>query len=102
MTRTPFTGGLVYDGTTGRPIQCDVLGSKLEEAELMTTTGLSAIAALYATTGSAAELLDVAGDRVRAAYLEGVEVMGSSLGGRATTASAASSSERRRTNRRDD
>jgi imidazolonepropionase-like amidohydrolase len=76
-------------------------GSNLEEVQLMAETGLSAMEALHATTGSAAELLDVAhdrgtirpgqradlvvvdggpddvtglGDRVRAVYLDGVEV----------------------------
>jgi imidazolonepropionase-like amidohydrolase len=76
-------------------------GSNLEEVQLMAETGLSAVEALHATTGSAAELLDVAddrgtirpgqradlvvvdggpddvselGDRVRAVYLDGVEV----------------------------
>jgi imidazolonepropionase-like amidohydrolase len=38
-------------------------GTNLEELELMTGTGLSALEALHATTGSAAELLDVADDR---------------------------------------
>lgn len=76
-------------------------GTNLEELELMTEAGLSPLAALHATTGSAAELLDVAhdrgtlqpglradlvlvdgdpgdvtglGDRVRAVWLDGVEV----------------------------
>jgi imidazolonepropionase-like amidohydrolase len=76
-------------------------GTNLEEVELMVATGLSALEALHATTGSAAELLDVADDRgtirpglradlvvvdgspedvtdlgarVRAVYLDGVEV----------------------------
>ncbi len=76
-------------------------GTNLEELELMTQAGLSPLEALHATTGSAAELLDVAGDRgtirpgqradlvvvdgdpgdvtdlgsrVRAVYLDGVEV----------------------------
>jgi imidazolonepropionase-like amidohydrolase len=76
-------------------------GNNLEEVELMTQTGLSALEALHATTGSAAELFDVAGDRgtirrglradlvvvdgtpddvtglgdrVRAVYLDGAEV----------------------------
>ena len=76
-------------------------GTNLEELELMTGTGLSAVEALHATTGSAAELLDVhedrgtlrpgqradlvvvdgspddvsgLGDRVRAVYLDGAEV----------------------------
>ncbi len=78
-------------------------GSNLEELELMTGAGMSALDTLHATTGSAAELLDVAadrgtirpgqradlvvvdgspedvvnlGDRVRAVYLDGVEVSG--------------------------
>ena len=38
-------------------------GTNLEEVELMVGTGLSPLEALHATTGSAAELLDVAGDR---------------------------------------
>jgi imidazolonepropionase-like amidohydrolase len=38
-------------------------GTNLEELELMVEAGLSPLDALYATTGSAAELLDVAGDR---------------------------------------
>jgi imidazolonepropionase-like amidohydrolase len=38
-------------------------GSNLEEVELMADAGLSALEALHATTGSAAELLDVAEDR---------------------------------------
>jgi len=38
-------------------------GTNLEEVELMVGTGLSAVDALHATTGSAAELLDVAEDR---------------------------------------
>jgi imidazolonepropionase-like amidohydrolase len=38
-------------------------GTNLEEIELMTKSGLSPIDALHATTGSAAELLDVASDR---------------------------------------
>ena len=38
-------------------------GTNLEELELMTGAGLSAIESLHATTGSAAELCDVAGDR---------------------------------------
>src|SRR3954451_21557362 len=76
-------------------------GNNLEEVELMTGAGLSALEALHATTGSAAELLDVADDRgtirpgqradlvvvdgrpedvaglggrVRAVYLDGAEV----------------------------
>jgi len=76
-------------------------GNNLEEVELMTGAGLSALEALHATTGSAAELLGVAGDRgvirpglradlalvdgspddvtdlgarVRAVFLDGVEV----------------------------
>ena len=76
-------------------------GTNLEELELMVEAGLSPLEALHATTGSAAELLDVAsdrgtirpgsaptscsstespddvaklGDRVRAVYLDGVEV----------------------------
>jgi imidazolonepropionase-like amidohydrolase len=76
-------------------------GTNLEEVELMVDTGLSILEALHATTGSAAELLDVAadrgtirpglradlvvvdgspddvkglGDRVRAVYLDGAEV----------------------------
>jgi imidazolonepropionase-like amidohydrolase len=76
-------------------------GTNLEEVELMVEAGLSPLEALHATTGSAAELLDVAGDRgtirpgqradlvvvdgspddvgdlgnrVRAVYLDGVEV----------------------------
>jgi imidazolonepropionase-like amidohydrolase len=78
-------------------------GTNLEEVELMVEAGLSPLEALHATTGSAAELLDVAGDRgtirpgqradlvvvdgspddvadlgnrVRAVYLDGVEVSG--------------------------
>lgn len=38
-------------------------GTNLEELELMVEAGLSPLEALHATTGSAAELLDVAGDR---------------------------------------
>ena len=38
-------------------------GTNLEEVELMVGTGLSPVDALHATTGSAAELLDVAHDR---------------------------------------
>jgi imidazolonepropionase-like amidohydrolase len=38
-------------------------GSNLEEVELMVDAGLSPLEALHATTGSAAELLDVASDR---------------------------------------
>ena len=38
-------------------------GTNLEELELMDEAGLSPLEALHATTGSAAELLDVAGDR---------------------------------------
>ncbi len=76
-------------------------GSNLEELELMEQAGMSPLETLHATTGSAAELLDVAtdrgtirpgqradlvlvdgdpedvtklGDRVRAVYLDGVEV----------------------------
>ena len=76
-------------------------GSNLEELELMTEVGLSPLDALHATTGSAAELLDVhtdrgtlrpglradlvvvdgdpgdvtgLGERVRAVYLDGREV----------------------------
>jgi imidazolonepropionase-like amidohydrolase len=76
-------------------------GTNLEELELMTEAGMSALDTLHAATGSAAELLDVAsdrgtihpgqradlvvfdgdphdvsnlGDRVRAVYLDGVEV----------------------------
>ena len=76
-------------------------GTNLQEVELMTGTGLSALEALHATTGSAAELLSVAEDRgtirpglradlvlvdgtpddvtglgarVRAVYLDGAEV----------------------------
>ncbi len=76
-------------------------GTNLEEVELMTEAGMSSLEALHATTGSAAELLDVAsdrgtirpgqradlvlvdgdpgdvtklGDRVRAVYLDGTEV----------------------------
>jgi imidazolonepropionase-like amidohydrolase len=76
-------------------------GTNLEELELMTEAGLSPLEALHATTGSAAELMDVAtdrgtirpglradlvlvdgdpddltglGERVRAVYLDGVEV----------------------------
>lgn len=76
-------------------------GTNLEELELMTEAGLTPLDALRATTGSAAELLDVAtdrgtirpgqradlvlvdgdpqdvtklGDRVRAVYLDGREV----------------------------
>jgi imidazolonepropionase-like amidohydrolase len=76
-------------------------GTNLEEVELMVGTGLTALEALHATTGSAAELLDVAedrgtirpglradlvvvdgspddvadlGSRVRAVYLDGAEV----------------------------
>jgi len=76
-------------------------GTNLEEIELMTEAGISPVEALHATTGSAAELLDVAndrgtirpgqradlvlvdgdpedvtklGDRVRAVYLDGTEV----------------------------
>ena len=76
-------------------------GTNLEELELMTEAGLSPLDALHATTGSAAELLDVRadrgtitagqradlvivdgdpddvgklGERVRAVYLDGVEV----------------------------
>ena len=76
-------------------------GTNLEELELMTGAGLSSLDALHATTGSAAELLDVAsdrgtlrpgqradlvlvegdpedvgtlGDRVRSVYLDGHEV----------------------------
>jgi imidazolonepropionase-like amidohydrolase len=76
-------------------------GTNLEEVELMTEAGLSSLDALHATTGSAAELMDVAtdrgtirpglradlvvvdgdpedvtklGDRVRAVYLDGTEV----------------------------
>ncbi len=75
-------------------------GTNLEELELMTETGLTPLEALHATTGSAAELLDVSddrgtirpgqradlvivdgspddvaglGDRVRAVYLDGTE-----------------------------
>ena len=78
-------------------------GTNLEELELMVEAGLTPIEALHATTGSAAELLDVAadrgtlrpgqradlvlldgdpgdvgklGDRVRAVYLDGVQVSG--------------------------
>jgi len=76
-------------------------GSNLEELELMEQAGMSPLDTLHATTGSAAELLDVAtdrgtirpgqradlvlvdgdpdnvtklGDRVRAVFLDGVEV----------------------------
>jgi imidazolonepropionase-like amidohydrolase len=76
-------------------------GTNLEELELMTEAGMSPLDTLHATTGSAAELLDVAGDRgtirpglradlvvvegdpsdvaglgkrVRGVYLDGVEV----------------------------
>jgi imidazolonepropionase-like amidohydrolase len=76
-------------------------GTNLEELELMVEAGMSPLDTLHATTGSAAELLDVAGDRgtirpglradlvvvdgqpddvdklgdrVRAVYLDGVEV----------------------------
>jgi imidazolonepropionase-like amidohydrolase len=76
-------------------------GTNLEELELMTDAGLSPLDALHATTGSAAELMDVATDRgtlrpglradlvvvdgdpedvtglgrrVRGVYLDGVEV----------------------------
>lgn len=76
-------------------------GTNLEELELMTGVGMSPREVLHATTGSAAELMDVAtdrgtlrlgqradlvvvdgqpedvtdlGDRVRAVYLDGVEV----------------------------
>lgn len=38
-------------------------GTNLEELKLMVEAGLSPLEALHATTGSAAELLDVAGDR---------------------------------------
>ncbi len=38
-------------------------GTNLEELELMVAAGLSPLEALHATTGSAAELLDVAADR---------------------------------------
>ncbi len=38
-------------------------GTNLEELELMVEAGLSPLDALYATTGSAADLLDVASDR---------------------------------------
>ncbi len=38
-------------------------GTNLEELELMTEAGMSGIDTLHATTGSAAELLDVAADR---------------------------------------
>ncbi len=38
-------------------------GSNLEELELMVEAGLTPLDALHATTGSAADLLDVAGDR---------------------------------------
>jgi imidazolonepropionase-like amidohydrolase len=38
-------------------------GTNLDELELMVEAGLSPLDALHATTGSAAELLDVAGDR---------------------------------------
>jgi imidazolonepropionase-like amidohydrolase len=38
-------------------------GTNLEELELMEEAGLSPLEALHATTGSAAELLDVASDR---------------------------------------
>ena len=38
-------------------------GTNLDELELMVEAGLSPLEALHATTGSAAELLDVAGDR---------------------------------------
>jgi imidazolonepropionase-like amidohydrolase len=38
-------------------------GTNLEELELMVEAGLSPLEALHATTGSSAELLDVAGDR---------------------------------------
>ena len=38
-------------------------GTNLEELELMVEAGLSPLEALHATTGSAAELLDVAADR---------------------------------------
>ncbi|GGL96735.1 metal-dependent hydrolase family protein [Nakamurella endophytica] len=78
-------------------------GTNLDELELMTGTGMSPLEALHATTGSAAELLDVAQDRgtlapgrradlvvvdgdpgdvtglagrVRAVYLDGVRVGG--------------------------
>jgi imidazolonepropionase-like amidohydrolase len=76
-------------------------GTNLEELELMTEAGMSPLDALHATTGSAAELMDVAvdrgtirpgqradlvvvdgdpddvtklGERVRGVYLDGVEV----------------------------
>ena len=76
-------------------------GTNLDELELMTQAGLSPLDALHAATGSAAALLDVAndrgtlrpgqradlvvvdgdpedvaglGERVRAVYLDGVEV----------------------------
>jgi imidazolonepropionase-like amidohydrolase len=76
-------------------------GTNLEELELMTEVGMSPLETLHATTGSAAELLDVAidrgtirpgqradlvvvdgvpddvtklGDRVRSVYLDGVQV----------------------------
>lgn len=76
-------------------------GTNLEELELMTGVGMSALETLHATTGSAADLMDVAtdrgtlqpgqradlvvvdgdpddvtglGERVRAVYLDGVEV----------------------------
>lgn len=76
-------------------------GTNLEEVELMTEAGISPLEALHATTGSAAELMDIAtdrgtirpglradlvvvdgdpkdvtklGERVRAVYLDGTEV----------------------------